>query len=240
MKVSKNLPLLIAALTLGIQFASAQDEAKPETSKPEGEKPQTEKAEKPAEGGPRAANLDRFFNNLDADKDGKVSKEEYINHAKGEAENRFSKVDANSDGSIDKGEFENAIGKQREARPRGERGDGFRRPDAPRDGDKPRGERGDGFRRPDGPRDGDRPRGERGEGDEARGRRPEGGFRGGNRLQEMDKDGDGFISKEEYQAASEQQFKNMDQDGDGKFSLEELRSRFGGGREGRPNRERSE
>jgi EF hand len=54
----------------------------------------------------------------------------------------------------------------------------------------------------------------------------------------MDRDGDGTISLEEFQAAHERIFKAMDADKDGTLTLEEMADFMHGGRKGLPARER--
>lgn len=47
---------------------------------------------------------------------GKITKEEFLAHAKKEAEERFSKLDSNSDGAIDKAELDAVTGRLKGAR----------------------------------------------------------------------------------------------------------------------------
>jgi EF hand len=54
----------------------------------------------------------------------------------------------------------------------------------------------------------------------------------------MDRDGDGTISLEEFQAAHERIFKAMDADKDGTLTLEEMADLMHGGGKGLPARER--
>ncbi len=117
--------------------------------------------------------------------------------------------------------------------------DSDRRPEGARDGERPRPE---GDRRPEGPRDGERPRPEgrpdarpdmRPEGGPPRGERGPGGprglegrgadGRGGDFFARLDKDGDGFISRDEAPERIRDRFRDMDANGDGKISAEELR-----------------
>ena len=100
---------------------------------------------------------------------------------------------------------------------------------------------------PEGDREGRRPEGG------PDGRRPEGGPEGrraggeGNRLnpeelfKNLDKDGDGFLSKEEAPERMKEHFADIDTDKDGKLSKEEVRKSFERLREGgRPERKKPE
>jgi hypothetical protein len=192
----------------------------------------------------------------DTDKDGKISKEEFVNSTKKESEDRFSKIDGNADGFVEKPEIEEAGRKMREMqggqrRPEGPGPEGFRRPEG--DGTRPRpggegqpgqpGQPGsEGFRRPEGGGGGGegfrRPEGGRpGEGGSSgRGFGGSGGF---DLFKDRDKDGDGVLTKEEYFSGYEERFAQTDANKDGKISKEEadaygarLREQFSGGRGG--------
>ena len=52
------------------------------------------------------------FDDVDVNGDGQISRDEYVNHSKAQAEDRFRKMDLNSDQQITKEEIKNA-GRQR-------------------------------------------------------------------------------------------------------------------------------
>lgn len=213
---------------------------------------------RPPGGGDRVG---EFIKRADADNDGKLSKDEFVGSTKKEAEDRFAKIDANADGFIEKSEAEDMARRARDVaqqrpegmrRPEGaagERDGGVRpRPGGEQAGSPPAGPDGqrrpEGFRRPDG-EGGPRPEGFRrpdGEGGGSPGMRQGGG--GGmnflsDRLRRMDKNDDKSVSKEEFHAASEEQFAQMDENKDGNISNEEIeamsrrmREMMGGGGRG--------
>lgn len=228
----KTTQLCIACcLTAGLTFA--QDGAK---------KPG------PDAGGPNR--MAEFLKKLDADADGKVTKDEFLAFTKKEGEDRFAKIDANSDGAADESELKSAAEKMRAAGGEGRRdmrpseGGGFRRPPGTEGAPAPEGQ----ARRPEGGRpEGARPEGgPPGEGQPRRpeGGRPEGGppgegpgrggfagSMGGNpeeSFKKMDGNNDGGVTKEEYHAFSSQEidsrFGRMDANTDGKITLEEIKS----------------
>lgn len=197
---------------------------------------------------PGGDRLGEFIKRADTDNDGKLSKEEFVNSTKKDAEDRFSKIDSNSDGFVEKSEAEEMARRARDAQQQ-QRPEGMRRPEGggdrdggvrPRPGGEnqggtppppgPDGERGprpEGFRRPEG-EGGPRPEGFRrpdGEGGGSPGMR-QGGGSGMNfmaeRLRRMDKNDDKTVSKEEFLASSEEQFAQMDENKDGKISSEEI------------------
>lgn len=76
----------------------------------------------PPEGGPRPS-PEEFFKRLDTDKDGAISKEEFLASPRSQkdpakAEKRFEQLDKNKDGKIDKSEFA-AGGRDRKGGPKG-------------------------------------------------------------------------------------------------------------------------
>lgn len=245
MKTKLYVLSMAAALSCGLPALFAQDAPPPPPAGTEGRPGEGRPPGQPQGGGDRLA---EFIKKADTNGDGKISKEEFAETTKKEADDRFSKIDTNGDGYVEKGEAEEMAKRAREMqRPDGA---GMRRPDG--GGDRDGGTRprpgtenqpggpgtpgGDtGFRRPDGPRpDGPRPDGPRPEGF----RRPDGepgspgAGQGGRpsfgagmiseRLKRMDKNGDQTISKEEYVAGSEEQFAQMDENKDGKITMEEL------------------
>ncbi len=163
--------------------------------------------------------MPRFFEALDADHNGRLSRDELTRMGK-----LFDEFDRNKDGSLDPAEL-------------------FGPPPGGPEGDRPRPEgdrppqRGDAPRRPeDAPREGDRPRPEgapRGE------RSPEGGPPSGERLKElfsrMDKNSDGKLSKEEAPDRLKENFEKADSNKDGFVDKAELQKLFESG-EGRPRR----
>ncbi|HYF37944.1 MAG TPA: EF-hand domain-containing protein [Prosthecobacter sp.] len=207
----------LSMLTLGVGVAMAQ----------EGER------KAPPAGGDGGGRAAEYLKRADTDSDGKISKEEFVNMSKTEAEERFSKADGNSDGFVDTQEITSVGDRLRDAMrtrggPPGE-GGGFRRPggDRPEGAPSPEG----GFRRPPGERpEGSPPPPEGGR--PAGGPPGAGGPQGGPNMEEifgrMDKNADGTIDKDEYtvfsREESEQRFGRMDGDADGKLSKEEMRT----------------
>jgi Ca2+-binding EF-hand superfamily protein len=180
------------------------------------------------------ARAGEYLKRADSNGDGKVSKEEFVNMSKTEAEERFGRMDGNSDGYVDEKEVASVGDRLRE----------FMRNRGGGAGDRPEG-RPEGFRRPpEGERpSGDRPPGERPSGD--RPPPPEGGRPGGppggpggpggpqgpnidELFGRMDKNSDGSVDKEEYIAFAkeevEQRFGRMDENADGKLTKEEARN----------------
>lgn len=228
----------IRIFTLGIACCSGLALAQEGGRRPEQER----------EGGRMA----EFIKKVDANGDGKITKEEFLNYSKKEAEDRFAKIDTNADGTVDENEIKAAADKIRGdgrrggdggfRRGEGQGGDGgFRRPSeggAPGRGDGPPGQgRPEGAPPPP-------PEGQRPEGAPARegGRGPggPGGFGAllGNpdeAFKKMDKNGDGFVDAAEYKEFSseeiENRFKRIDANGDGKVSLEEMKEALGRMRE---------
>ena len=54
-----------------------------------------------------------WFNEIDADGDGKISRDEHMKHAEKRAENRFMQMDVNKDGFISEDEFKEGKSKKR-------------------------------------------------------------------------------------------------------------------------------
>lgn len=67
----------------------------------------------PPPGGPRG-NPEEFFKRMDANNDGKITKEEFLAFAKKEAEERFKQMDTSGDGKMDKKEIAAAVEKMKE------------------------------------------------------------------------------------------------------------------------------
>jgi Ca2+-binding EF-hand superfamily protein len=226
--------LLAAAMSSGFTLLSAQDAPKPPPGGPGGE------GRPGGPGGDPQARFDEIYIKMDLNKDGKVTKEEFLAFSKQEAEDRFSKMDASGSGAISKEQIAEAMRRMRG----GDGGQGQRRPE--------------GFRRPEGEGGGTRPR-PGGDNSAPSGNPPpppaEGspggpggpggpGMRGGGmggqsamgevfrKVQEG-----GSVSKEEFAKMSEDGFKRLDANGDGKITkedLEALRSKMGAGPGGAP------
>ena len=161
----------------------------------------------PPPGGPEGrGNPAEMIKRADSDGDGKVSKEEFVKARSAELNEAFARIDGNADGFLDEAEAKVIAERMREAMARG--GEGMRRPDGegmrrPEGPGRPEGE--GGFRRPP---EGERPEGMRrppeGEGGF---RRPEGGPPGGERggymageaFSRLDADGNGSLSKDEFE-----------------------------------------
>jgi len=177
----------------------------------EGDRPPGRPGDGPPGGGPA------FFRILDANRDGRLSRDELA-----KAVSLIDELDQNDDGQLDGRELFG--GRPGEGRP-------------PREGDRPprdgEGRPDDRPRRPEG--EGDRPRRPPAEGDRPKGdRRREGG--GGNNLEEnfrrLDQNGDGSVSKEEAPNRLKENFSRVDTNGDGKVTIEELRKIFDRARDG--------
>jgi len=154
----------------------------------------------------------------DTDNDGKISREEFIKMRTQESSTQFDRMDTNGDGFIDETEVAALAGR---ARPEGRGGEGAPRPEGDRPPRRGAPESAPETERPARPEGGERPtRGDaerpaRPEGGErpTRGAAPEGGarpgFGGGGGLggglftaemfDTLDTDGDGKLSKEEYE-----------------------------------------
>lgn len=219
MKLKKSLLHGIGFLCLAC-LASAQDTPPappPDKPAPPPERPQG--GPPPGDPGSRVA---EFLKRVDSDGDGKISKDEFGNMGKREAEDRFSRMDGNKDGFVDQAEMTATAQNMR----RGPDGQGMRRPGG--EGGPPGG--GQGFRRPPG---GDAPQGQpqrpqgppQGEpqrpGGPPQGGSPDGrpggsmrpGGEGGRGMgmlgdpkenfKRMDADGNGSVSEDEYLKATE-------------------------------------
>lgn len=226
-----KLFLVAAAFGSGIAMLGAQDAPKP---------PQ------PPGGGDPQARFEEAFKKMDANGDGKVSKEEFIEFSKKDAEERFGRMDASGSGSLSKEQIGEAMRRMRGGdggQPRGEGGrprpEGFRRPEGGDSGgvrQRPGADNQPGGNPPPPPPEGTgNPGGPGGPGE--RGMR--GGMAGGSAMGEIfRKVGEGgVVTKEEYVKMSEEGFKRLDANGDGKITkedLEELRKKMGDGRGGPP------
>lgn len=196
---TKILLLTTAAAFIGALTLNAQDAPKP-----------------PGEGGQRGpggdpqARMDEMLKKFDTNGDGKISKEEWLEFSRKEADDRYSKMDTNSDGSVDKAEMEEGTRKMREMRGQGgggERPGGFRRPEGGDGGVRPR---------PDGGGSAPQAPGEGGP------RMMGGGMGGGLRDIFKKIEENGSITKEEFGKINEEQFNKMDTDKDGKITKAEL------------------
>lgn|GEM_PF-338297 len=221
MKTSTTTFCIACCLTAGLTFAQ-EGERKPGGPGPGGE------------GGPNR--MAEFLKKIDADADGKISKDEFAAFSKKEGEDRFAKIDSNADGVADEAEMKAAAEKMRSAaggggergmmrRPGGEGSPGeggFRRP--------PEGQgRPEGAPRPEG---GPRPEGQgRPEGGPPGQGGPGGMMRGmGNpedMIKRMDKNTDGGVDLAEYKEFASQEvdgrFKMMDGNSDGKITADEFK-----------------
>ncbi len=182
---TKTLLLTVATAILGSLSINAQDAPKPPgENSPRGP------------GGDPQARMDEMLKKLDTNGDGKVSKEEWLEFSRKEADDRYSKMDTNKDGSLDKAEMEEISRKMR-----GQGGGG--------------GERPGGFRKPDGDSTTPKPPGEGGQ-------RMTGGGMGGIREIYKKIEETGSISKEEFSKINDEQFNKLDANHDGKITKEEL------------------
>ena len=57
--------------------------------------------------------LQAWFNEIDANGDGKISRDEHMKHAEKRAENNFTEMDVNKDGFVSNEEFKEGMPKQR-------------------------------------------------------------------------------------------------------------------------------
>lgn len=204
------------ALTLeDVSRAMAQFRGQGQGDRPQGDRPPGQG--RPGEGRPgegRGQQGPAFFRILDANRDGRLSREELS-----KAVSLIDELDQNGDGQLEGRELFGAP-------PGGGRpGDG-----PPRDGDRPR--RPDGEGRPaERPQraasEGDRPRRPESESDRPQSDRPR---NSGSNIEEnfkrLDENGDGAVSKEEAPARLKENFSRVDTNGDGKVTLEELRKVF--------------
>ncbi len=201
-----------------------------------------------------------LLDELDENKDGRLSKEEFS-----KAASVFAALDQNQDGSLDprellgpppfareggrdmgpEGRGSRPAGEARrpaaEGAPAGERGRDGERPAARGEGDRPRGEgdrpaaRGEGDR-PAARGEGDNPR-PAGRGDAGRGERGAaagGRFNADEMWKQLDKDGDGSLSKDEAPERMKANFDTIDSNKNGKIDREEARANMErrlGGRE---------
>ncbi|MGI6138373.1 MAG: EF-hand domain-containing protein [Candidatus Hydrogenedentales bacterium] len=157
------------------------------------------------EGGARPMRLDPA--EFDADKDGFVSAQEYVDGNDKLMKGRFQQLDSNDDGNLSREEFERPFNQGN--RPRGRamgRGDGANPPPPP----------------PDREAQGQRPSD----------REPRRSYSPGRRsfptFEEYDTNKDDLISEEEFlkvhQQASRERFKELDTEDAGKLSIEQLRA----------------
>ena len=195
---TKILLFTTAAAFLGALTLNAQDAPKPPA--------QTGEGGQRGPGGDPQARIDEMLKKLDTNGDGKISKEEWLEFSRKEAEDRYSKMDTNSDGAVDKTEMEEGSRKMREMRGQGggERPGGFRRPEGGEGGTRPR---------PDGvSTTPSQPPGEGGP------RMMGGGLR--DIFKKIEENGS--ISKEEFSKINEEQFNKLDSNHDGKITKEEI------------------
>ncbi|HEY2574043.1 MAG TPA: EF-hand domain-containing protein, partial [Verrucomicrobiaceae bacterium] len=206
--------LLAAAFGSGIAMLGAQDAPK---------RPQPPGGDGRPGGDPQAR-FDEAFKKMDANGDGKISKEEFIEFSKKDAEERFSKMDASGTGSLSKEQIGEAMRRSRGgeggARPEGGKGrpEGFRRPEGGEGGgvrQRPGGDNNQpgGNPPPPPPAGTGNPGGPGGPGGPGeRGMRGGGGMGGGSAMGEVFRkvyEG-GTVTKEEFLKMSEEGFKKLD------------------------------
>lgn len=160
----------------------------------------------------------RLLKLADADKNGQVTKAEFTTAR----DALFTAIDADKDGSItpkEFGEYRKAKFEEfRKANPRPEAGEDGRPEDGKR-GDGPR--HGDGQKHGDGPRHADRDGPGKGK-DHGKGWR-KGHDRGF--LNMLDTDGNGQVSKAEFDAGADRLFERMDRNKDGVINIDDIPDR---------------
>lgn len=202
-----------------------EGERRPEAGRPDGERRPEGNGPRP-EGGFRGP---RFFQLLDKDRNGRVSKEELTKAAA-----LIDELDENKDGELDprellgpppggpgagpdgRGPMPEGRGPMPEIRPGAPEG---RRPDAPREGERRPENRPEGERR----REGDQPRDNAPRG---AGERPQAGAAprfDADFFKRLDKDGDGKISRSEAPERLSNNFDRIDTNKDGVIDAEEFR-----------------
>ena len=220
MKTKLSILTVTAAIGCAITMLSAEDAPKPPA-------PSEGKPSSPAGGVDPKARLEEMFKKMDANGDGKISKEEYIAFEKQQAEERFAKIDVNNNGSIDKQEFEEAARKLSEMRrangQQSAQSNGFRKPESGSEGSN----------RP-------RPSAADGSGSAAPGGARSGGAGGGGMGEIFRKvNENGSITKEEFQKMTTAQFDKLDTNKDGKITKDELDAAMAKMREAYGNRGQS-
>jgi len=70
-------------------------------------------AQQPSAGGIRS---EARFNAMDTDRDGRISRSEFVSAAQARAEKAFARADADGDGYLSKEEFQNSRGKRARSR----------------------------------------------------------------------------------------------------------------------------
>ena len=99
----------LSALTLSVAFLSpAQSEDKVPPPPPENAASTPSNGSSPGRGR-TPFNVEEYLKRMDANGDGKVSKEEFMAFHQKELEERFKRLDANGDGFVDKSELEQAM-----------------------------------------------------------------------------------------------------------------------------------
>ena len=210
MKVNSRCLLTATALLCTAGLSTAQDKPTPPPPAP----PQGNPGQP---GGPRPG-LEEYFKKFDTNGDGKITKEEYLEVSKKEAEERFALMDANKDGSVDKAEAEEFA--QKEMQRRGRRGGAG--PEGGGTRQRPEGAEGQSSGQP--------PAGPGGAG----GPRFGGGGGGGGMIAELARKvrETGGVTKEDFKKISEEEFDRLDANHDGKITPDEIAKlfqRFGGG-----------
>lgn len=203
-----KLFLLAAAFSGGIAILQAEDSPKPPQA-PGGEF----RPGGPGGGGNPKARGEEAFKKMDANSDGKVSKDEFMEFTKKESEARYNKLDTTGTGSFTKEQFMEAMRRMQGGEGGQRRPEGFDKPEGGGTRPRPGGDNKAPGNPPPPPREDGEARG----GPEGPGK-----HRGGigdlfHKIKE-----NGSVTKEEFIKMSEEQFKRMDTNGDGKITREEM------------------
>ncbi len=203
-----KLFLLAAAFSSGIALLNAQDAPK----RPQGPG---------GPGGDPKARIDEMFKKMDANGDSKITKDEFMESSKKEAEAHFNKLDASGSGFVTKDQLTDAMRRMREGEGGQRRPEGFNKPEGAGGGTRPR--PGGDNNAPGGnplppPAEGNN--GARG----APGGQGGSGKLGGGGIGDLFRkiQENGSVTKEDFSKMSDEQFKRMDTNGDGKITKEEM------------------
>ena len=64
----------------------------------------------------KAGSSQKWFNEIDTDGDGKISRDEHMKHSEKRAESNFREMDVNKDGFVSEEEFKEGVAKKRNKR----------------------------------------------------------------------------------------------------------------------------